>query len=76
MLIHQNYPGQPIHALFTAADRAWAASAAQSVFGPRARWRAMLTALRAAGVPVEPQRRNLRDAVLTVPWATVAPPRN
>jgi hypothetical protein len=36
----------------------------------------MLTALRAAGVPVEPQRRNLRDAVLTVPWATVAPPRN
>jgi hypothetical protein len=76
VLIHHNYPGQPVHALFTAADRAWAASAAQSVFGPRARWRAMLTALRAAGVPVEPQRRNLRDAVLTVPWATVAPPRN
>jgi hypothetical protein len=36
----------------------------------------MLSALRAAGVPVEAQRRNLRDAVLTVPWATVAPPRN
>jgi hypothetical protein len=76
VLIHHNYPGQPVHALFTAADRAWAAAAAQSVFGPRARWRAMLTALRAAGVPVEPQRRNLRDAVLTVPWGTVAPPHN
>jgi hypothetical protein len=76
VLIHHNYPGQPVHALFTAADRAWAAAAAQSVFGPRARWRAMLSALRAAGVPVEAQRRNLRDAVLTVPWATVAPPRN
>jgi hypothetical protein len=36
----------------------------------------MRSALSDAGVPVEPQRRNLRDAVLTVPWATVAPPRN
>jgi len=26
-------------------------------------------------VPVEAQRRSLRDAVLTVPWTTVAPPR-
>lgn len=74
VLIHDNVPGQPIHTLLAAADRAWAAAAAQSVFGPRARWRAMLTALDAAGLPVESQRRSLRDAVLTVPWATVAPP--
>ena len=74
VLIHQNVPGQPIHALLAAADRAWAAAAGQSVFGPRARWRAMLTALSDAGVPIEPQRRSLRDAVLTVPWAAVAPP--
>ncbi|MFM9033884.1 MAG: class I SAM-dependent methyltransferase [Mycobacterium sp.] len=72
-LIHQNVPGQPIHALLDAADRAWAAAAGQSVFGPRARWRAMLAGLRSAGVPIEAQRRNPRDAVLTVPWQTVAP---
>jgi hypothetical protein len=75
ILIHHNVPGQPIYTLLDAADRAWAAAAGQSVFGPRARWRAMLAALCAQGVPVEPQRRSARDAVLTVPWATVAPPR-
>jgi len=74
VLIHQNVPGQPIHALLDAADRAWAAAAGQSVFGPRARWRAMLAELRAAGVPVAQQRRSPRDAVLTVPWEAVAPP--
>lgn len=73
VLIHQNVPGQPIHDLLTAADRAWAATAGQSVFGPRARWRAMLTELRAAGVAVQPQRRGTRDAMLTVPWSAVAP---
>jgi hypothetical protein len=36
----------------------------------------MLSALSDAGVPVEAARRSLRDAVLTVPWTTVAPPRN
>ena len=74
VLIHQNVPGQPIHSLLDAADRAWAAAAGQSVFGPRARWRAMLAELRAAGVPVAQQRRSPRDAVLTVPWEAVAPP--
>ncbi len=73
VLIHQNVPGQPIHTLLDAADRSWAAAAGQSVFGPRARWRAMLADLRAAGFPIEAQRRNPRDAVLTVPWAAVAP---
>jgi len=73
VLIHHNVSGEPVHALLTAADHAWAAAAGQSVFGPRARWRAMLTALADAGVPVQPQRRSIRDAVLTVPWATVAP---
>ena len=42
-------PGQPIHRLLDAADRAWAAAAGQSVFGPRARWRAMLDALQRSG---------------------------
>jgi hypothetical protein len=74
VLIHQNIAGQPIYALLEAADRAWAAAAGQSVFGPRARWRAMRDALSAAGIAVEPQRRSPRDGLLTVPWATVAPP--
>lgn len=73
VLIHHNVPGQPVHTLFDAADRAWAAAAGQAVFGPRARWRAMLAQLRSVGVPVQPQRRNPRDAVLTVPWDVVAP---
>ena len=73
VLIHHNVPGQPVHTLLAAADRDWAAAAGHSVFGSRARWRAMLDGLRAAGVPVESQRRSLRDGVLTVPWTTVAP---
>ena len=75
VLIHHNVPGQPIHTLLAAADRAWAAAAGHSVFGPRARWRAMLAILSDIGVPVEPQHRSRRDAVLTVPWAAVAPPQ-
>lgn len=75
-LIHHNIAGQPINALLEAADRAWAAAAGQSVFGPRARWRAMRDGLAAAGIAIEPQRRSPRDAVLTVPWASVAPPPN
>lgn len=73
VLIHHNIAGQPVNALLEKADRAWAAAAGQSVFGPRARWRAMRDALSTAGIAMEPQRRSPRDAVLTVPWATVAP---
>lgn len=73
VLIHHNVPGEPIHTLLTQADRAWAAAAGHSVFGPRDRWRAMLAELRTAGIPIDAQRRNARDAVLTVPWSTVAP---
>ena len=73
VLIHHNVPGQPIHTLLASADRAWATAAGHSVFGPRDRWRAMLAELRVSGVPIEPQRRAVRDAVLTVPWSTVAP---
>jgi hypothetical protein len=73
VLIHHNVPGQPIHTLLSSADRAWATAAGHSVFGPRDRWRAMLAELAATGVPIEPQRRAVRDAVLTVPWSAVAP---
>lgn len=73
VLIHHNVEGQPVHALLSAADRAWASAAAHGVFGPRVRWRAMLELLRDQGIPVEPPRRRMRDGVLCVPWETVAP---
>lgn len=73
VLIHHNVPGHPVHALLSSADRAWAAAAAHSVFGPKARWHAMLETLHGEGIPVPAPRRSARDAVLTVPWATVAP---
>ena len=75
VLIHHNVSGQPINTLLAAADHAWASVAGHGVFGPRERWRAMLNMLRDDGWPVEPPRRRMRDGVLTVPWATVAPPR-
>lgn len=73
VLIHHNVPGQPVHELLAAADRSWATAAGHGVFGPRVRWRAMVADLTASGFAVEPARRQTRDAVLTVPWSTVAP---
>lgn len=72
-LIHHNVPGEPVHDLLRAADRAWATAAPHSAFGPRVRWRAALDLLRAQGLPVQVPRRRLRDCVLTVPWGAVAP---
>lgn len=73
ILIHHNVEGQPIHTLLRAADRAWASVAGHGVFGPRVRWRAMLELLVGEGFPVAAPRRSLRDGILTVPWAAVAP---
>ncbi len=72
-LIHRNVAGEPIHTLLSAADHAWARVAGHGVFGPRARWRAMVEMLAAEGFPVSAPRRSLRDGILTVPWAAVAP---
>ena len=72
-LIHRNVAGEPIHALLAAADRAWAAAAPLAPFGPRIRWRSASAALAASGVPVRQFRRRMRDCVLQVPWAVVAP---
>lgn len=73
VLIHHNVPGQPIHRLLQAADRAWASAAGHGVFGPRIRWRAMVDLLIGEGFPIAPPRRRLRDGVLTVPWESVMP---
>ncbi|QNG19885.1 class I SAM-dependent methyltransferase [Rhodococcus triatomae] len=74
-LIHRNVRGEGVHALLEAADRAWSWAAPYASFGPRVRWRAAHERLREDGVPAAPQRRRLRDCVLTVPWETVAPGR-
>lgn len=72
-LIHRNVPGEPVHDLLTAADRAWDAVAPMAVYGPRVRWRAAHARLAAWGIPVLDGRRPVRDNLLTVPWAHVAP---
>ncbi|WP_043599541.1 hypothetical protein [Nocardia otitidiscaviarum] len=73
VLIHRNVPGERIHTLLTAADRAWAHAAPLAVFGPRVRWRHAAELLRQEGFPLWGYRRRLRDCVLSVPWAAVAP---
>ncbi|WP_441343093.1 class I SAM-dependent methyltransferase [Nocardia sp.] len=72
-LIHRNIPGEPIHTLLTAADRAWSHAAPLAPYGPRARWRHAADLLRQHGFPLRPQRRRLRDNQLTIPWSAVAP---
>lgn len=72
-LIHRNVSGEPVHALLAAADRAWDAAAPMAVYGPRVRWRAAHERLAAWGIPVLGGRRRVRDNLLTVPWAHVAP---
>ncbi|WP_137725204.1 class I SAM-dependent methyltransferase [Prescottella subtropica] len=74
-LIHRNVEGERIHDLLVAADRAWAVAAGLAPFGPRVRWRESLRLLADLGHPVVPQRRRIRDCVLTVPWEHVAPVR-
>lgn len=72
VLIHRNIPGEPIHTLLTAADRAWDMCAGWSPYGPRVRWR-KARAMLADDYPVSLPRRSSRDNILTVPFALVAP---
>ncbi|WP_308163431.1 class I SAM-dependent methyltransferase [Nocardia alni] len=72
-LIHRNIPGEPVHELLTAADRAWARAASLAPYGPRVRWREAAKLLREDGFPIRHYRRRLRDCVLSVPWDAVAP---
>ncbi|MGW9627679.1 class I SAM-dependent methyltransferase [Microbacterium sp. NPDC055521] len=72
-LIHRNVPGERVHDLLAAVDREWERAAALSTFGPVQRWLAVVSALRAQGVPIRGDRRRWRLGELTVPWASVAP---
>ena len=73
ILIHRNVPGERIHALLTAADDAWFRAAGWEPYAPRVRWRQARQMLIDDGWPVDPVRRTLRDNLLTIPWAAVAP---
>ncbi|GAB2931055.1 class I SAM-dependent methyltransferase [Rhodococcus aerolatus] len=72
-LIHRNVPGEGVHALLADLDRAWDVVAPHAAYGPRRRWRAAHDLLRGWGWPVAPARRPVRDNVVTVAWAAVAP---
>ncbi|QIG39992.1 class I SAM-dependent methyltransferase [Microbacterium sp. 4R-513] len=71
-LIHRNVPGQRVHDLLAALDEEWARAASVAPFGPVHRWQTALTALAAAGWPLEARSR-WRLGEVTVPWSAVAP---
>ena len=77
-LIHRNVPGEPVHQFLRDFDRAWDRAAPYSVFGPRQRWLAAVTALSAAwpvlrSAPLGGPRR-WRLGEVSLPWTALAPP--
>ncbi|MHA7291939.1 class I SAM-dependent methyltransferase [Arthrobacter sp. MDT3-24] len=72
-LIHRNVPGEPVHRLMQAMDRAWLESAPLASFGNRQRWHAMCRALSDGGWPVQDGPARWRLGELTVAWEAVAP---
>jgi hypothetical protein len=72
-LIHRNLPGERVHELLISFDRAWAAVAPQSVFGPRQRWIAAVELLARdhpvyTGAPLGGRTR-WRLGEVTLPWS-------
>lgn len=72
-LVHRNVPGEGVHRLLADLDRAWERHAGLSVFGPRQRFAAAVTDLRAAGWPLADGPARWRHGELTVMWAAVRP---
>jgi hypothetical protein len=73
-LIHHNVPGQPVHELLRAFDRAWAVGAPHAAFGPRQRWIAAVERLAADGWPVVGGRARWRLGEVTLRWSSVSVP--
>ena len=71
-LIHRNVPGEPVHRLMQAMDRAWLESAPLAPFGNRQRWHAMCRALLDGGWPVQDGPSRWRLGELTVAWEALA----
>jgi hypothetical protein len=78
VLIHRNVPGEPVHEFLRDFDLAWATAVPHSVFGPRQRWLATVTALADRWpIPQRPPyggRTRWRLGELTLPWSALAPP--
>ncbi|MRG61036.1 class I SAM-dependent methyltransferase [Agromyces sp. CFH 90414] len=72
-LIHRNVPGERVHDLLVALDRAWRVHAPLSVYGPSQRFIRTAQSLRAEGWPVRDGVRRWRLGELTLDWAAVAP---
>ncbi|MEV5708229.1 class I SAM-dependent methyltransferase [Actinoallomurus sp. NPDC052274] len=76
-LIHRNVPGERVHEVLAAFDRAWATAAPQSVFGPRQRWVTAVELLArdhpVLTVPPFGGRARWRLGEVTLPWSAVAP---
>src|SRR5690606_26208245 len=77
-LIPRTARGAPVPGLLAAFDRAWAAAAPHSVFGPRARWIEAVRLLSATHPvltrPPYGGRGRWRLGEVTLPWEAVAPP--
>lgn len=72
-LIHHNVPGEPVHALVTDLDDAWARAAGHAAYGPRQRFLATVSDVRERGWPVLGTRARWRLGELEVAWDAVAP---
>ncbi|HEX2704350.1 MAG TPA: hypothetical protein VHM65_01215, partial [Candidatus Lustribacter sp.] len=72
-LIHRNVPGEPVHAVLTALDQAWARAAPHASYGARQRFLVTVRALAEQGWDVRDGPARWRLGELTVGWATVAP---
>jgi hypothetical protein len=73
VLIHRNVPGEPVHELLVALDRAWQVAAPLAPYGPTQRWIACVKHLADAGWPVVGGRTRWRLGEVTVPWSSVQP---
>lgn len=73
VLIHRNIPGEKIHTLLSAADKAWDYAAGWEPYGPRVRWEKARAMLIDEGWPITTSRRRTGDSLLTIPWDAVAP---
>jgi hypothetical protein len=74
-LIRRNVPGEGVHDLIEALDKAWRLAAPYAVFGARQRWQRTVAAVHEAGWPVLDPPNRWRDGRLTVAWSAVAPAR-
>lgn len=70
-LIHRNVPGERIHDLLAALDRAWDVAVPFRVHGPRQRWLSAVGGLKAAGEPILDGPARWRLGELSVPWSRV-----